>query len=125
MMHNLKMRYEVFAIVKIHIVVLWVIAMCSTVDVNVLRKLTASAFRVSVEMLLILPYKFMCSPLLNVGNNKVHVWMVSSAVITRISSKSMQQFSTSNMRLDEQTDRQTGRHSLSCLCSFCVHCANL
>jgi len=112
-MHNLKMRYEVFVIVKIHIVVLWVIAMCSMVDVNVSRNLTASAFRVSVVMLLILSYKLMCAPLLNVGNNNVHVGMVSIVVITHISSKSMQ--------LDEQTDR----HGLSCLCSFCVHRANL
>ena len=59
MMHNLKMRYEVVAIVKIHIVVLWVIVMCNMVDVSVLRNLTASAFRVSLVMLLILPYKFM------------------------------------------------------------------
>jgi hypothetical protein len=58
MMHNLKMKYEVFAIVKIHIVVLWVIAMCSMVDVSVSRNSTASAFRVSLVMLLILPYKF-------------------------------------------------------------------
>lgn len=119
MMHNLKMRYEVFGIVKIHIVVLWVIAMCSMVDVNVWRNLTVSAFRVSVVVLPQLPYKFMCAPLLNVGNNKVHVGMVSSVVITRISSKSLQQFSISNMQLDEQTDR----YGLSCLCSFYVHCA--
>ena len=119
-MHNQKMRYEVFAIVKIHIVVLWVVAICSMVDINVVRNLTASAFRVSVVMLLILPYKLMCAPLLNIGNNKVHVGMVSTVVITRISSKSTQQFSTSSMQLDEQTDR----HGLSCLCSFCKHCEN-
>jgi hypothetical protein len=55
MMHILKMGFEVLAIVKIHIVVLWVIEMFSMVDVNVLRNLTASAFRVSVVMLLPLP----------------------------------------------------------------------
>jgi len=70
-------------------------------DVSVLRNLTGSAFRVSVVMLLILPYKLMCGPLLNVGSNKVHVGMVSSVVITRISSKSTQQFSTSNVQLDK------------------------
>ena len=105
---------------KIRIVVLWVIAMCRMVDINVLRNLTASAFRVSVVMLLILPYKLMCAPLLKVGNNKVHVGMVSSVVITHISTKSMQQFLTSNMQLNEKTDR----HGLSCLCLFCVRCAN-
>jgi len=102
--------------VKIRIVVLWVIAMCRMVDINVLRNLTASAFRVSVVMLLILPYKLMCAPLLKVGNNKVHVGMVSSVVITHISTKSMQQFLTSNMQLNEKTERQTDM-----VCHVCVY----
>jgi len=72
MMHNLKLRYEVFAIVKIHIVVLWVFAICSMVDISVLRNLTASPFRVSVVMLLMLLYKLMCTPLLNVCGDGLH-----------------------------------------------------
>ena len=112
MMHNLNMRFEVIVIVKIHIVVVWVIAVCSMVDVNVLRNLTAFALRVPVLMLLLPPYTFMCTPLLNMGNYKVHVGMVSSVVKTCISSKSMQQFSTSNTQLDKQTVM---------VCHVCVH----